>query len=522
VAKITGSIDAVGMGNRVVQVYLDEDEQQVAQAELTLDDVEGPQSVTFEFRPTSKGRHVYTVRTPAVGDERIVENNQRSAASLVVEPGIHVLYIEGTLRAEYGALVDRFLAKDPDLEFCALVQTRPNVFLKRTNMADLKLTAIPNDQESIRRFDVFIFGDIDSSYFRPQQQELFLQRIRDGGGAIMLGGYHSLGPGGYGATPLGEVLPVKVGGRDIGQWTDPFLPTLTPDGAHHPIFNNIADYFPTQQGDAKIAGLPLLDGCTRVEAAKPGATVLATCTTPSGSMPVFAVQPLDHGRIAVFTGDTTRKWQQGPQSLGQDTPFLRFWGQTVRWLAGRSAAVETQANVVAATDKVVYDPGEAIQVSATLRDKDGQGTGDATVTVSLRGKGNLPKPGPLTAVAGSVGHYAGQIEPRAAGEYEVIVEARVGETVVNAEPMTVQVGRPNLEFEKLDLDEKTLANIASETGGRYVSLASADYLIDQLDHAQRKKNVRIEQRLYWPPGFWAMFVIVLTAEWTLRRKYQLR
>ena len=85
----------------------------------------------------------------------------------VVEAGIHVLYIEGTLRAEYGALVDRFLAKDPDLEFFALVQTRPNVFLQRTNMAELQLAAIPNDQETIDKFDVFILGDIDSSLHPP-------------------------------------------------------------------------------------------------------------------------------------------------------------------------------------------------------------------------------------------------------------------------------------------------------------------------------------------------------------------
>ena len=78
-----------------------------------------------------------------------------------------MLYVEGTLRAEYGALVDRFLAKDPDLEFCALVQTRPNVFLQRTNMADLRLAAIPTDRPTIDKFDVFIFGDIDATYLRP-------------------------------------------------------------------------------------------------------------------------------------------------------------------------------------------------------------------------------------------------------------------------------------------------------------------------------------------------------------------
>ena len=315
VARVTGSIDAIGLGGRVVQVFLDEDGKQIGQAELTLDDTEGSQQVTFEFRPTIKGRHTYTVRVPPVAEEKIVENNQRSAVATVVEAGMHVLYIEGTLRAEYGALVDRFLAKDPDLEFYALVQTRPNVFLRRTNMTGLKLSVIPTDQETINKFDVFIFGDIDSSYIRPQQQEMFVKRIREGAGLVMLGGYHSLGPGGYGGTPLGDVLPVVLGGRQIGQITDPFLPSLTPDGVHHPIFANIAGFFPTPQGPPKILGLPSLDGCTRVERARPGATVLATYPAESGPMPVLAVQPLDRGRTAVFVGDTTRKWQQGPRAL---------------------------------------------------------------------------------------------------------------------------------------------------------------------------------------------------------------
>ena len=183
VARVSGSIDAIGLGGRVVEAYLDEDGRQIAQAELTLDDAEGSQQVTFEFRPTVKGRHTYTVRVPPVEGERIVENNQRSAVSTVTQPSIRVLYIEGTLRAEYGAVVDRFLAKDPDLEFCALVQTRPNVFLRRTNMSDLRLAAIPADQETIDKFDVFIFGDIDSSYHPPGAAADDLEADSGGGGA---------------------------------------------------------------------------------------------------------------------------------------------------------------------------------------------------------------------------------------------------------------------------------------------------------------------------------------------------
>jgi uncharacterized membrane protein len=522
IAKVTGSIDAVGLGGRVIQPVLEEDGRQVAQAELTLDDVEGSQQVAFEFRPTTKGRHTYTVRVEPVEGEKIVENNQRSAVAMVAEAGIRVLYIEGALRGEYGALVDRFLAKDPDLEFCALVQNRPNVFTRRTNMDNLGLAAIPKDQETIDRFDVFIFGDIDSSYIRPEQQQMFVKRIRAGAGMIMLGGYHSLGPGGYTGTPLGDALPLKLGGRELGQYTESFLPVLTPDGSHHPIFANIAGFFPTRQGGAKTPGLPPLDGCTRVETARPGATVLATLPSEGGEMPVLAVQPFDRGRAAVFAADTTRKWQQGPRALGQDSPFLRFWGQMVRWLAGRAETLQTQAGIDASADKTVYRPGETIHLAATVRNRDGQGADNAKVEAAVKGPYGSADRITLSAVPGPSGHYGGAFEPRIAGRYDMVVEARLGELALSSEQVSVEVGRPNLEFEQLDLDEKTLAAIAATTGGRYVSLSAADHFIDQLSRNKHKKTVIVESQLYWPPGIWPLFVVIVTAEWILRRKYQLR
>jgi uncharacterized membrane protein len=520
-AKITGMVEGIGLTGRVIKVVLEEDEKQIQELELTLDGVEGSQKVEFEFRPTVKGRHTYTVRCPAIPEEKITENNHRSAIALVVEPGIRVLYIEGTLRGEYGAIVDRFLSKDPDLEFCALIQTRPNVFLKRSNMEGFELNSIPNDAETLNKFDVFIIGDLDASYFKQQQQELIIQRVRNGAGLLMLGGYHALGPGGYAGTPVGEALPVVIGGREIGQVNDSFLPLLTPDGARHPIFGNIAGFFPTRGGPPKEAGLPELDGCTRVQAARPGATVLAVHPTEANQMPVLAVQPLDKGRTAAFCGDTTRKWQQGPRALDQESPFLRFWGQTVRWLAGRATTVEAKASVTSSTDKGYYEPEEGVRISAVVRDDKGEGTANATVVAKVKTPGD-PEDVPLTVVPGPVGHYGGTLQPKLAGRYEIVVESRVGQLTVAAEKLVVEVGRPNLEFEKLDMDEKTLSRIASDSGGRYRHISVANSLIEQLDRTQQQKKVLTEWRLYHPPWFWGLFVVVLSLEWILRRRFQLR
>jgi uncharacterized membrane protein len=521
-AKITASIDAVNLAGRVVKVFLDEDDKKIAEAELTLDAVEGSQQVTLDFRPTVKGRHTYTVRVDPVPGEKIIENNRRSAAALIVEAGLRVLYIEGSLRAEYGALADRFLAKDPNLEFCALVQTRPNVFLQRSNMRDLKLSSIPNDQATIDRFDVFLLGDIDASYIRKEQQEMLLHRVREGAGLMMLGGYHSLGPGGYAGTPLGDALPVALGNAKIGQYTEAFLPVLTPDGTRHPIFANIAGFFPTRLGDPSIAGLPTLSGCTNVGKLKPGATALAAVSASDDAMPVLAVQPFGRGRTAVFSADTTRRWQQGPRALNQDSPFLRFWGQTVRWLAGRNEAVDAKAGVSVTIDRTTFQPGETINLAAVVRNREGQGAADAKVAAAVVWPDQHKSRVPLAAVAGPSGNYEGCFQPDAAGQYAIIVEADIGGERLASDKIVIEVGRPNLEYEKLDLDERTLSALARAAGGRYATLAAADRLIENLDRMERKKIVPVEYSLYWPPVCWPLFVGIITAEWVLRRRFQLR
>lgn len=520
--RIKAFVEAVGLTGRVVKVVFSEDDRTVQEQELVLDDKPGPQEVVFEYRPTVKGRHVYAVRVAPLSEEKIVENNERSAAALVVESQIKVLYLEGTLRSEYGAIVDRFLSKDPNIEFYALVQVKKNVFVKRTNMEGLTLESVPSDEATLNQFDVFIIGDLDSSFLSSAQQEAIVNRIKNGGGLIMLGGYRSLGPGGYANTPIGQILPVELGDREIGQMTDPFLPELTPDGRQHPIFANIARFFPNPGSTSQEQQLPPLDGCTRVGAARAPATVLAVCPLTSEKMPVLATMPVERGRTAVFTGDTTRKWQQVPRVLDQESPFLQFWGQFVRWAAGRSEQIEAKASVTAATDKAAYEPDEPIQLSAVVRDQRGEGTDKAKVTATIRSSSGAFDKVTLVSTPGPGGHYSASYEPRFHGTLEIEVLAELENDKLTAEKIIIEVGRPYLEFEKLDLDEKTLTQIAADTGGRYSHITAADHLIEQLNQAERKKRIYVEQPLFWPPLFWAAFVAILTTEWVLRRRFQLR
>ncbi|MFO0910118.1 MAG: glutamine amidotransferase [Isosphaeraceae bacterium] len=520
-ARATARLSHRGLGGRVVHAILEQDGQAVARTEVELKPGEAASEASFEFVPTAKGRHAYRVVVDRLPDETIAENNHRTVVSQVIDARIRVLYVEGALRAEYGALVQRFFSRDPDIEFCALVRTRPGVFLSRTNRPGLELKGIPTDRAILSTFDVLLIGDLDSGDWPPGALEAIAARVRDGAGLLMMGGYHSLGPGGYATSPVAPILPVELGTREVGQSTDRFLPRLTPAGRSHPIFTNIAGFFPTLDAPPARAGLPELDGCVKVAGTRAGATVLAL-GPGKPDFPALAIQLVGKGRTAVFTGDTTRNWQQAPRMMDQESPFLRFWGQMIRWLGNRSDVPFQGPGIVARAEKAYYDLGLPIVVEAIARNKEGEGISNASVKAEAAGPGKPLPEQSLSPVDGAPGAYRTTFEPDSPGGYTFRVTAEVEGTSYEAEPIDVEVGRASLEYDELDVNERLLLRIAEATGGQHRHLSAAGNLVDELSRQAHRRRNTWEQPLTWPPLFWALLVGSIGIEWLVRQRDQLR
>jgi hypothetical protein len=242
VTRVTVDVEAVGLADRSVEVQLREGDTLLSAQPLRLDGTSGSQSIALTVTPTTTGRHTYTVRIPPDPAERRSENNTRDLYLLVTDPKIRVLYVEGVVRPEYKPLKS-VLETDPNVELAALVQVRKGEFLQSGSRKDLALTGFPQTLEDMRKFDVFLLGDLDRSYFSAKQLENLKTAVSEGKGLLMIGGYASFGPGGYEGTPVEEILPVFVGPRDIGQETTPFVLKLTPEGLEHPIFYGTIDFF---------------------------------------------------------------------------------------------------------------------------------------------------------------------------------------------------------------------------------------------------------------------------------------
>ena len=318
------------------------------------------QNVSLSLTPSKAGTFVYTVTLDSPVGERTLANNQQHFPLRVDKEPIRILYLEGFLRYEYKFLKNR-LEDDPDVGLVSHVR-RPN-----PEAGGSKGGRPPLSAEVLKNFDVVILGDMEGNYLASNEYTALLKWLDEKGHALLvLGGYHSFGPDGFRGTPLAEALPIVFADKPPYQYETPFRPELTEEGRRHPTMEVAADRV---EGEKVWAKTPALMGTSLVQRAKPGATVLAVNPNANAVIDgqpgvVLAVQRFGGGHTMVLTADTTWRWSRLPRIHGQaDTLYSRFWGQTVRWLAGRSTK-DDRPLLSLSTDKPDYDVTKPVQVRA--------------------------------------------------------------------------------------------------------------------------------------------------------------
>ncbi len=519
-------VESQGYGSRPVRVVLRDKakDKDLASAEAVLGPKKGAQRVVLKFTPTETGRIDGVVEIPKLEDEDRLSDNRKAITINVTGPRIKVLYIEGVLREE-GKWLMRNLQTDPNVELLYLVRSKEGQFLQRGNIKGITLTNVPTNLETWKRFDVIILGDVHSSLFTRNQMLDLKEAVMDGRGLLLLGGQATLGPGKYGGTPVEEVSPVWLGSATIGQENGEFSWELTDEGRANPIFSNITQFFPSRGGVAEVP-MQKLAGCTRVGAAKPTASVLAVHPSAKGPdgrpLTVVAAANAGNGRSLIVTADTTHRWYLPNRGLGRENPYVKLWGQAVRWLASEEVKRDDKPGISAYTDKGEYEAGEKVKLLATVRDTQGQATSDATVLVSIIGPAKERIKIDLPRVDGRMGEYRVLWSPEKAGHHEAIFEARLGETVLG-KPQTVKftVGKPDVEMAELSLNDKLLKELADRTGGTYCSWLGLKDLAAALSAQQERRSDPQPFPLYNTPLFFAFFIAMAALEWFMRKRIQL-
>ena len=262
----------------------------------------------------------YTVRVPPVG--RRADRRKRPALCRGLGGRSGRACTCCTWKARCGPNTGRwytaFWPKNPDLGFCtALVQTRTNVFLRRTNMPELATGGHSGRPGGLRQVRGLHPRRPRQHLPAAGQQEMLLNGSAPGAGLLMLGGYHSLGPGGYAGTPLGQALPVEAGRsghRPVYPAAAARADRRRSGGTRFlPIS---ASSFPRNRGPRRNGpGLPPLDGCTRVRHA-PAPGLGPGRALGRGRLDARAGRGAAGAQTdrAVFAGDTTRNWRRSTAS----------------------------------------------------------------------------------------------------------------------------------------------------------------------------------------------------------------
>ncbi len=556
VARITVRVQAVGFQNLSGELRLLEEGSDVPLATEPLWTDKGVTVLTRELKYTPRDRtapdapegdsegepkrraelrklRVEVVPNPA---ETVTTDNAADLHVLVTEPRIRVLYVEGSIRPEYKFL-RRALDTDQNVQLLSLIRIQKNRFSAAGAIDGRRLVDLPRTKEDFALFDVIVLGDLDSTFLSRDQRGLFRDFVNDGGGLVMLGGLNSFGPGGYGGTEIEEALPVTVGPRAQPQETTPFLPQLTAFGQQHPVFDGIARYFRGPNNAAPAASevqLPELLGGVTFAAPKPAATVLAvhpTRANEAGPLIVLAVQPYGAGRSAAFAADTTWQWYLPLREMGADSPYLRFWGQLIRWLADVDQAPEDAAPaVVARVDSPHVQAGKEVTLRAFVQDARGQATDTARVSAVLRPRdakdpSASPETVPLALSAGGV--YEAVWRPATEGAYDLHVTAASADGVaLGGDELPLTVAPASAEMDRLARDADALRTIAETTGGRYADIHGLPELLEQIVDRQLARGGPVPtpdvHHLYHFTALFLVFVALLTGEWLLRRRWQLQ
>jgi uncharacterized membrane protein len=537
-SEIAVHVDAVGLNGRRVAVVLRFDGKEVDKETLVLDDFPGTQRVKLEVTPEKKGSFTCSVEVTEDPEERLLDNNKKEFDVVVTDPAIKVLLVEGVPGPGYKWLL-RTLQMDPNVSLLSLARISRDRFLQQGNTKEIKLSGFPKEYATLKKFNVVVLSDIHRSLFTTEQLRNIQRRVESGGGFLMLGGNSSLGPGGYADTPVETVLPVRLIGPEAKQEVGLFEMRLTDDGAMHPVFSGITPFFGLGDRPAQRP-LPQLKGCTHVGELKPGAVTLAVHPGRTGQdgkpLIVAAAQRYGRGHTMVFTADGSWRWYFALKGMGRDTPYVRFWGQAMRWLAGHEVKeMDDKPGLPAYTDRRYYEPGSTVRIYARVRDQNGQATNQATVTAAISGPGGDASTRQVPYVPGSTGKYEVDYEPPRPGSYTMLVKAETLNGPIGTAELEFRVGRPNLEFDRLDLDEAMLKRLAEKTKGRYVPLVGLNIFIERLRSQEQAKSTITSVNVWDDDSVsvlgqdvspylalaFLLFTALVTAEWVIRKRRQL-
>ena len=266
-------LSQTGYGGQTVPLSVEDDGRIVSTQEVTLPADGESATVKVRFTASEPGARLFKFKVPTQAGEQVTQNNARDSLIQVNDRREKILYFEGEPRFEM-KFVRRAVEDDKNLQVTILLRTAENKYWRGdVSDKDELIGGFPKTREELFAYRSVILGSVEAAAFTPEQLRMLADFVnKRGGGLLMLGGRRSFAEGGWGGTPVGEVLPVVMENTSA-KYLSEIQARPTRAGATFPVTQIAGD---ERASSAKWTDLPPVTAVNSVRVAKPGATVLLT------------------------------------------------------------------------------------------------------------------------------------------------------------------------------------------------------------------------------------------------------
>jgi uncharacterized membrane protein len=433
----------------------------------------------------------------------------------VVDRKIRVLVIEHAPRFEFKFLQTALL-RDRRIEAdFILVQADPKV----AKAGPPFLPEFPVSREKFieSRYNVIVLGDVAAAWLGKERLEWIKEFVEKRGGLIVIAGRQHM-PATYLDTPLLEVLPVEFQPHkfkiEADVRTQEYPPTLTEIGQRTEMLA-LAD---TPEESLKVwqslPGFHWHYPVTKLRAAALSLVVNPRAKMGEQPMPIVATQWYGQGQVVYLSTDETWRWRFNVQ----DKHFVRFWGQLIYQVGLPSLMGESAKRVQVALERsqAVLDPTASSAIFVRLLDKSFKPRRDPQVEATLdyldaRPGQERARKVTLQAIPGRDGEYRVQVIHDRPGRFEL----KIANPEVSTFAYRVELP-PRHELEESGLAEKALRELAETSNGQFYREEDLAKLASGVA-TRHSRFTRRQEILLWNPLAFLIFLLLITAEWVVRK-----
>jgi len=444
----------------------------------------------------------------ALPGETNVVNNSRLRPMEVPEQRRHILYVEGEPRWEY-KFIRRAIDENPAVRVASLLKTTPNKFYRQgIESPDELVDGFPTEELALFRYDAVMIGSFEAAALTPVQHDMIREFVsRRGGSLLMLGGRRGLTDGGWGATSVAEVLPVRLPEPEAPTFVrEPARAMLTAAG-HLSALTRLAAS--EEANEVEWNGLPDLADFQTVGELKPGADTLLEAQFGDRTAPLLVQQRYGLGHAYVLTTGGTWRWQM--QLPHEDQRHETFWRQLLQ-----AVATTAPQPITITSERVFYGDESTVTLRAEVRDKTFKPATDATVSLEVSDGLGPPTTLEMTPVAGERGLYEAAYETARPGIFRFEATAKTAEDELGRARFAVRREDGVVEHYHVQQNRALLERLAGATGGTYFPVSDLSRLPEAVSFSEAGTVERTVLDLWNIPLAFLILLLLKSGEWLLR------